>query len=116
MHRVKNHYPRLTSVGLSYVTAFLLFAFLGPDFFEGLILPFGIFGIFIAGALYTYSFTASIGALILISIAHDYSPGTMAVVGGIGSLLADITIFKLIKNDLKKEVARIAKFAFVRAI
>ncbi len=64
-----NHYPRLTAIALSYIAAAILFLFLGENFFHTLIAPLGIIGIFIAGALYTYSFTASIGALLLIALA-----------------------------------------------
>jgi hypothetical protein len=115
-YHVLKHFPRLTTVALSYVAAFLLFLFLGPDFFEGLILPFGLLGILVAGVLYSYSFTASVGALILVSVAHDYAPGVAAVVGGIGALLADIAIFKFIREDLKREIGHIAKTEFMRLI
>ncbi len=110
------HFPRLTTVALSYLAAFLLLTFLGHDVFEDLILPFGIFGIFVAGMLYTYSFTASIGALLIVAIANDYSPGLIAVVGGIGSLVSDVTIFKLVRNDLHKEVARIGRAPLMKRL
>ena len=110
------HFPRLTTVALSYLAAFLLFSFLGPDFFDNLIRPFGIFGVLLAGMLYTYSFTASAGALLLISVSNDFSPGLIAVVGGVGSLISDLTIFKLIRNDLHREVARIGRAPLVKRI
>ncbi len=102
-------FPRLTTVVLSYVAAFFLLMFVGPEFFETLILPFGLIGVFVAGMLYTFSFTASLGALLLVSIAHDFSPGIIAVVGGIGALISDLTILKFINNDLHKEVLRLSK-------
>lgn len=110
------HFPRLTTVALSYLAVLLFLSFLGPEFFESLILPFGALGILVAGMLYTYSFTASIGALMFLAIAHDYSPGVIAVVGGIGSLISDLIIFRFIKNDLKKEVNRIGRFRIVKAL
>lgn len=116
MQHSRNHYPHLVSIGLSYIAAILLFSFLGPDFFEGLIKPFGLIGVFVAGALYTYSFTASIGALILISIAGDYAPGTIAVIGGIGSLMSDVAIFTFIRNDFKKEIAQITRTPAMRVL
>lgn len=100
------HYPRFTTIALSYIAAGLLFIFLGPEFFQTLILPFGVFGIAIAGALYTYSFTTAIGALLLIALLPYYPIGVMAVVGGIGATAADFTIFKFVRDDLKKEVRR----------
>lgn len=110
------HFPRLTTVFLSYLAVALFLSFLGPEFFEELILPFGALGIFIAGMLYTYSFTASIGALMFLAIAHDYSPGILAVVGGLGSLTSDMVILKFIKNDLKKEVNKLGHLKIVKML
>jgi len=113
---VVKHFPHLTTVFLSYIAAFLLFLFLGPDFFRNLILPFGALGLFIAGMLYTYSFTASTGAVLLITLAPLYPPGVIAVIAGIGATLADVTIFRLIRNDLKEEVHRIGSSLIMRRI
>ena len=110
------HFPRLTTIALSYLAAFLVFAFLGPNLFGTLITPLGIFGIFLAGMLYTYSFTTSIGAILLIPFALHYPPGFVAVIGGMGSLFGDLTIFSLIRNDLHKEVDRIAKSPIMRRL
>jgi hypothetical protein len=111
-----DRFPRLTTIGLSYIAAFMVFAFLGPDFFGKIITPLGIFGIFIAGMLYTYSFTTSIGAILLIPFAIHYPPGLVTVVGGVGSLFGDLTIFSIIRNDLHKEVQRIASSPFMRRL
>src|SRR3989344_3365363 len=110
------HFPHLTTVGLSYIAAFLILAFLGPDFFHDLIVPFGLIGAFVAGMLYTYSFTASTGALLLIAIAPEYSAGIIAVVAGIGALLSDMAILRFMKNSLKREVLRIAASSFFKKI
>lgn len=110
------HYPRFTTIALSYLAAGLLFIFLGASFFQELILPFGMFGVAIAGALYTYSFTASIGALLLISLAPFHPVGVLAVVGGVGATIADYTIFKFVRDDLKKEVKRFGASKMIRNI
>ncbi len=110
------HYPRFTTIALSYVVAGLLFFFLGPSFFQTLIVPFGVFGIAIAGALYTYSFTASLGALLLIALAPFHPIGVMAIVGGIGATFADFTIFKFVRDDLKKEVRRFGASKMIRNV
>lgn len=109
-------FPRLTTILLSYLAAFLVFAFLGPEFFNNLVGPLGVFGIFIAGMLYTYSFTTSIGAILLIPFALHYPAGFVSVVGGIGSLFGDLTIFSIIRNDLHKEVTHIASSRFMRRL
>ena len=106
-------YPRLTTIALSYIAAVLVFFFLGENFFHNLIVPLGIVGIFIAGALYTYSFTASTGALLLIALAPHYPVGMIAVVGGIGATLADFLLFRFFGNALHKEVARLSNSRLV---
>lgn len=106
-------FPHLTTIAFSYVAALLLFFFLGEQFFHNLLTPFGIAGVFIAGALYTYSFSSAAGAVLLLALAPYYSPGVIAVVGGLGAVAADLTIFRFITHDLKKEVGRIAKSALV---
>ena len=110
------HFPRLTTIGLSYVAAFLVFGFLGPNFFSQFITPLGIAGIFLAGLLYTYSFTTSIGAILLLPFALHYPAGFIAVIGGIGSLFGDLTIFSLLRNNLHKEVDRLAKCTPMRRL
>ncbi len=110
------HFPRLTTIALSYAAAALLLFFLGPAFFQRIILPFGIFGVLIAGGMYTYSFTSAIGAVLLIALAPYHPAGVIAVVGGIGGAMADFSIFKFIKHDLQEEVKRITSSKAVQRI
>ena len=110
------HYPRLTTIALSYVAAGVLLLLLGAPFFQNLIVPFGIFGVLFAGALYTYSFTTSLGALLLIALAPYHPAGVIAVVAGIGAASADFLIFKFIRHDLKKEVHRIGSSKLIRQV
>jgi hypothetical protein len=110
------HYPRLTTIALSYVAAGLLFVFLGASFFQTLLVPLGMFGVFIAGALYTYSFTTSLGALLLITLAPFHPLGLIAVIAGIGATIADFAIFQFVRDDLHKEVKRVAASKIIRNI
>ncbi|MBX9694909.1 MAG: hypothetical protein K2Z81_21150, partial [Cyanobacteria bacterium] len=93
-------YPHLRIILLSYVAAILLFFLLGPDFFHSLVAPLGIGGIFIVGMMYSYSFTLSLGALLLPAFLDQYSPGVIAIFGGLGGLFADMTMLQLIKSNL----------------
>ena len=113
---VIEHYPRLTTIFLSYIAAFLLFVLLGPDFFGQFVMPFGIGGIFIAGMLYTYSFTISLGALLLIPYLAHFSPATIAAIGGMGSAFADITIFNFIRHNLHAEVKKLSNSKILKAV
>ncbi len=110
------HFPRLTTIALSYVAVFVVFILIGPSLFSKIVTPLGLLGIFVAGMLYTYSFTTSIGALLLLPFALHYPAGVIAVIGGIGSVFADFTIFKIIRHDLNKEVQRIASSKVVHRL
>ncbi len=110
------NYPKLSAVLLSYIIVFGLFAIIGPADVHHLVEPLGIGGIIVAGALYTYGFTASLGAVLLVAITPDYSPFLMAFLGALGATAADITIFKFLKGNLRHEVQRIARFKPVRQI
>ncbi|MEK7105751.1 MAG: hypothetical protein AAB895_00150 [Patescibacteria group bacterium] len=110
------HYPRLTFIVLSYCIVIALIAIVGTKTFHDIAAPFGIGGIFIAGMLYTYGFTAGIGAVFLPSFLGEHSIALISIVGGIGASFADVTIFRLIRSNLKKEIHRIASKKIFRAV
>lgn len=111
---VLTHYPKLSAILLTYPIAIFLMAAIGPAALHALVEPFGIGGIFIAGALYTYGFTASAALFIIPAFLPDYSPIFIALVAGLGATLADITIFKFMKGNLKKEIQSVARIPAVR--
>ena len=110
------HYPHLTFVLYSYVIALLLFLLLGHDFFRELVTPFGIGGIFIVGMMYSYSFTIGIAALLLPAFLEHFSPGAIAIIGGLGGTFADATLFKLFKGNLKKEMRTFGATKFMKVV
>lgn len=112
---IKN-YPHLSVVLYSYLGAILLFVLLGHDFFHELVTPFGLGGIFVAGMMYSYTFTIGIGALLLPAFLMSYSPITIAIIGGLGGTLADATIFRLFKGNLKVEMKRFGATKFMKSI
>jgi|CXWL01.1.fsa_nt_gi hypothetical protein len=112
---IKN-YPHITFILYSYVIAILLFLLLGHQFFHQLVTPFGIGGIFIAGMMYSYSFTIGLGALLLPAFLEHFSPGVIAVIGGLGGTFADATLFKLFKGNLKKEMKRFGATKFMKLV
>jgi hypothetical protein len=76
----------------------------------------GMGGIFIAGMMYSYSFTISAGALLLPAFLGQYSVATIAILGGLGGTFADIVIFRQLKGNLKQEVRSIGATGFMKAI
>lgn len=110
------HYPKLSAIALTYPLALFIFAAIGPEAMHLLVEPFGVGGILLAGALYTYGFTASAALFIIPSFIPDYPVIFIALVGGLGATLADISIFRLLKGNLKKEIDRVRKIPAVRHV
>lgn len=109
-------YPHLTYLVLSFVLAFALFFILGSEFFESLVAPLGTFGIFFAGMMYAYSVTASTGAILLPSFLGQYSIATIAIIGGLGGMVADVLILRFIKGTLHHELILLSKETFFKVI
>lgn len=110
------HYPKLSAIALTYPVALFIFAAIGPEAMHLVVEPFGIGGILIAGALYTYGFTASAALFIIPAFLPDYPVIMIALLGGLGATLADISIFRLLKGNLKKEIDRVRKIPSVKRV
>lgn len=111
-----SHYPRLSAIALTYPVAFFVFLAIGPQAAHLIVEPFGIGGILIAGAMYTYGFTASAAMFLIPSFLPDYPVIFIALLAGLGATLADITIFRLLKGNLKREIDRVRKIPSVRRV
>jgi hypothetical protein len=73
------------------------------DFFIGLG-DYGYFSAVLAGALFVSTFTMATGILILTTLATTLSPIEIILLAGLGAVLADILIFKWVRNGVDKEV------------
>ncbi|HVS79903.1 MAG TPA: hypothetical protein VHF05_02900 [Candidatus Paceibacterota bacterium] len=89
----------LLIVAVSFAGAYYLAQFGALNF---LIASHGnnILGSFIAGALFTSTFTIAPAAVVLADIAHVASPYTVALWGAFGSMLGDLVLFNFIKGNL----------------
>lgn len=114
MRTIAYPYPHLTTVVASYVLVAILFLILGPDFFHALVTPLGLGGVFVVGMMYSYSITTSVGALLLPAFLALYTAPTIAIIGGLGSTFAGITILRAIRGNLKSEMQRLGATALMR--
>ncbi len=64
----------------------------------------GIIAVFIAGLLFTSLFTVAPATGILIEIAGTRSPLEMALIGGLGAMLGDYVIFRLIRDRIALDI------------
>ncbi len=59
----------------------------------------GIWGTLVAGILYAFAFTSSMATAIFWEVPRAVNPFLIAIVGGLGAALYDITVFMVIKRE-----------------
>lgn len=64
----------------------------------------GYLGAFIAGMLFVSTFTVATSALILFILAETLSPLEIGLVAGLGSVVGDLLIFHLVRDNLSVEI------------
>jgi len=65
---------------------------------------FGYVGAFLAGILFVSTFTVATSALVLLTLAETLSPIEIGLIAGIGAVVGDMMIFRLIKDNLANEI------------
>ncbi|MBI5398349.1 hypothetical protein HZB03_02695 [Candidatus Woesearchaeota archaeon] len=106
-------YPKLSLLLLTFFVAYLLFA--GEDFgsLHPYILSLGYAGAFIAGIFYVYSFSAAFATAVFLIIAKQHNIILAGLVGGPGSLLGDLIIFRFIRHSFADEIEKLSQERFV---
>lgn len=102
-------YPKLLLLLGTIILAYFLFT--GKDLasVHDVISSLGYFGTFIAGLLFSYGFTAAPATALLLILAKEQSVVAAGLIAGLGALLSDLLIFKLVRFTLADEIARIQK-------
>jgi len=104
----KFKYPKIFICIITIALAYIMFKNPNVDSFVSHLGALSYLGIFIAGILFAFGFTApfAVGFFIVLNPSNILLAG---VIGGLGALLSDILIFKIIKlsfidefNNLKK--------------
>lgn len=100
----KWHYKNITIFLISLVFALVLSR--NNSFHQFLINlgELGYIGAFFAGFFFVSTFTIATGALILLILAEKLSPLEIGIIAGIGAVVGDLTIFKVVKDGLIAEV------------
>lgn len=98
-------YPYLTCVLMSIFIAIFLAS---SESFKGWLLHLGsleYIGALIAGMLFVSSFTAAISIIVIGIMTQNINPIALALIGGVGAVMGDYLVFKLIKSHLSEELA-----------
>lgn len=76
----------------------------------------GYLGIFLAGVLYSYAFTAGPAALIFLSLAKYENIFLATFIGAVGCMVGDLIIFLFIRREFGDEIDCLARTDFMHRI
>lgn len=102
-------YKKLYTVSFLFVLALYLSPFLDL-ILSYLNNTFGIWSALILGYFYSFSFTSGASSVMLSNITNDFL--LFSFLSATGSMLADFTIFKILKVNFKKEIKYL--FSFIK--
>jgi len=113
---VMDKYPNFTLFILTFILAFMILK--SEDFgdISKAIVSMGYAGTFLAGTLYTYSFSTAPAAVFLLILAGSQNIFLATIIGSVGAMLGDLLIFNYIKHDLKSEIKEFSKFSIIKKL
>lgn len=98
-------YPYLTAVLISILIAIILAQ---NESFKNWLLNLGSFeyiGALFAGMLFVSSFTAAISIAVIAIMTQNLHPMALGLIGGVGAVMGDYLIFKLVRSNIQQELA-----------
>lgn len=108
-------YPKLALLLLAIILAYITFSNPALRSLVSNLGNFGYFGVFIAGLFFTFGFTApfATGFFITLNPSNIFLAG---VIGGLGALFADLSIFKFIHVSFEDEFDNLKKSRYAQKI
>jgi hypothetical protein len=103
----KIKYPKLFLLIITFIVAYIIFYERDIPIFHDILFSLGYFGTLIAGILFTYGFTAAPATIFLILLAQNQNIILSAFIGGIGAMIGDYLIFKLIRHSFHDEIEKL---------
>lgn len=101
-------YPKFITLILTIILACVIFKIGNLSFISEPLLSLGYFGTFLSGILLAYSFTAAPAVAVLLILEKGQNIFLATLVGGFGALVADLIVFKLIRNSFKNEIKKLS--------
>lgn len=106
---MKIKYPKLFLLFLAFILAYIIFKERNFLPFHNLLLSMGYLGTFLSGMLFAYGFTAAPATAILLILAKEQNIFLAGLVGGLGALISDLIIFRIIRYSFADELKKISK-------
>ena len=102
-------YPKFLLLFITFLLAYLLFYGRNNLAFYQFIISTGYFGIFIAGLMFSYGFTAAPAISLFLILAESQNIYAATLIGGFGALLSDLTIFMFVRASFADEIEKLSK-------
>ena len=104
---IKN-YRYTIGFAVSVALAIILFVAGAFDAIAHELNSYGYVSALAAGFLFPITFTSAAGALFLLELGELYNPIPLAILGGIGSTVADLLMFRFLKSGIVDELKALA--------
>jgi len=111
----KFKYSKILWLVVSIILTYIIFRNPSVSSFVSHLGNLSYFGVFIAGLLFSFGFTAPFAAGFFITLNPE-NILLVGVIGGIGALVSDLLIFSFIKVSFKNEFNKLRKTKLVRSI
>lgn len=115
-HRIFVVYPKFTILILTFLITYILFSRYKFFALSNILVSLGYFGTFLTGILFAYSFTAAPSTAVFLILAKTENIYLAGVIGGIGALLGDLLIFKLVRMSFADEIKKLHDEKFFAGI
>ncbi len=115
MHLIRK-YPRLLSFIFSIIASYVLYALGYLDWIKELHSGESAVAFVLGGFLFSFGFTAAFGFAIFVELANTMTPINGALLGGVGSLIADMTILLFVQEHLMQELKMLKESWIMRMI
>jgi hypothetical protein len=109
-------YPKLILLLCSFVLAYTLYVLGYFDPLPGMLRGYGYVSMFLGGLLFSFGFTTPFAIVIFVAMANEVHPLLGAVVAGCGAVIADMTIFGLIRFSFLDELHRLKTSVMLRMV
>ena len=106
---LKLKYPKFLLWILTFALAFFIFRERGFLPLHNALLSLGYIGVFLAGVLFVYGFTAAPATAILLILSREQNIFLSGFIAGFGALAGDLLIFRFIRHSFKDEIKRLLK-------
>jgi len=111
----KFKYPKIFCLVAAIVLAYLIFRNPSVSSFVSHLGNLSYIGVFIAGILFAFGFTAPFAAGFFITL-NPHNILLVGIIGGIGALLSDLLIFSFIRVSFENEFNKLRKTKLIRSI